>query len=220
MLMTNDEFVKNNLITNDGLMVGDPVYGKSKHDLERERIERGFRIASTNTNQHWFVLLCRTGSELLIRDELDNRGVEVYAPDIVPKKKRIRGRWVRPNNRAVFGGYVFLNVPYDGDVFAAISSLDNAYQLVSLNDKPVIVPEYKILIMRMKHSSGVYGEIDTNTEFSWIKEGAKCIIRDGYFEGVEAIITRVTDTRAYVWADAICGKIKLDFSLDMIEERN
>lgn len=219
MLMANDEFVKNDLVTNDGLMVGDDVYDQSTPDIKRQRTNRGFELAAGEGNRHWFVLMCRTGSELLIRDELENRNIGVFAPKKNGKKKQHRGRWIKLPDRAVFGGYVFVHVPYDGDVFTALTSFDQAYGLLRRDEWFVRINETNMLKMMIKDQSGQYCAEIKRGLFGWIRLGMKVRITDGAFFGQDAIVNRVMGDEIEVIIKIMGCDAKKKMPLDSIEER-
>lgn len=218
MLMVNDEFVKNGLITNDGLMVGDAA-GSVSQDSDRARIERGFLRASNDGNRSWFVLLCRTGSELLIREELEIRNIGVFAPKKIGRKKQHRGRWIKSPDRAVFSGYVFVHVPKDSGVFAALTSFDQAYGMLRRDEWYVRIHDTNILKMMIKDQSGEYCAEIRRGMFGWIKLGGKVRIIDGAFYGQTAIVNRVTDDEVELVVKVMGKNAKMKMPLDSIEER-
>lgn len=220
MLMVNDKFVKNNLVTNDGLMVGDLVTQSSATDTERERIERGFKLAAQMPNRNWFVLMCRTGSELLIRQELENRKIDVFAPKKDGGKVRIGNRYVKRPDRAVFGGYVFVNVSQNGDVFAALKSIDEAYGFLMHGERAKVVPISNMLKMMANDQAGVYGRKIVLSHYDWVSQGVEVTITEGAFEEMSAIVNRVLKGQVEVLVDIMGSKRKTILPLDLIEKRN
>jgi transcription antitermination factor NusG len=218
--MANNEFVENKLMTNDGLMVGDDVTSQSMADIDRARIDCGFKLAVGHANRRWMVLMCRTGSELMIRDELENREIEVFAPKKDGGKVRIRNRYMKRPDRAVFGGYVFINIPHLGAVIAALGSIKPAYGLLMVDENPMVVPISNMLKMMANDEAGVYGRKFVSTHFDWVVPGIRVTITDGAFEEMPAIVNRVTNGNVELYVDIMGRKTKTTLPLDLIEKRN
>lgn len=213
--MANDQY--DQPVTNDGLKIGDIVTEPSRADGDRMRIEMGFTLAAHAANRKWLVLLCRTGRELLIRDELIERGVDVFCPHLSYKKVQRRGRWFTPPDRAVFGGYVFINVMVDGDVFHALRSLDGALDVLKHGERALEVDVANILIMRLKAERGDYAQGFDPKNYTWVSAGAKARIKDGPFEYRICVVNRVMDGRVEVLIDMFGQQIKTTMPVDSLE---
>lgn len=218
MLMVNDEFVKNGLVTNDGLMVGDSVPNQSNNDTDRDLMERGFLRASQAEFSNWYILMCRTGSELTIRDELKKHKIGVFAPTMSGKKVRRKGKNVWLPDRAVFGGYVFVCLPLDAAVMAAVKSLDHSYGLLMGSELPIHVPISNILIMMDKDAKGHYGKRVQMIGNDWIRKGAKVCITEGSIDFVYGVVGRVMSDRAEVLVKCMGAYRKMIVPLDSLSQ--
>jgi transcriptional antiterminator RfaH len=129
---------------------------------------------------HWYALRSKPRKEEAAWRQALSMGFEVYFP-------RLRVHPVNPRSRklqAYFPGYLFVNVDIEQVGISVFQWMPQTLGLVSFGGEPSIVPESLIVTIdqRVDQINAAGGEV-----FEGLKPGDVVWIRDGPFQGFEAI---------------------------------
>ena len=129
---------------------------------------------------HWYALRSKPRKEEAAWRQALSMGFEVYYP-------QLRVHPVNPRSRklqAYFPGYLFVNAEIEQVGVSVFQWMPQTLGLVSFGGEPAIVPESLILAIddRVEAINAAGGEV-----FHGLKPGDVVWIRDGPFQGYEAI---------------------------------
>jgi len=150
----------------------------------------------------WYVLRSKPLKEEMVWRQVNSQGIEVFYP-------RLRAHPVNPRARKIkpyFPGYMFIHVDLDTAGLSTFQWMPHSVGLVCFGGEPAVVPESLILAIknRIEEIDSAGGEIFAN-----IHQGDKIFIKDGPFEGFEAIFdVRVSGTeRVRVLLEWLSGRL-------------
>jgi transcriptional antiterminator RfaH len=128
----------------------------------------------------WYVLHSKPNSEELLSEQLTLRRIEAFLPRIPVRTVNPRARKTRP----YFPGYVFVHLDLSQIGESMLQWLPGASGLVTFGNEPGYVPDNLIHALRRRaeevHTAGI--EL-----LQSIRAGDRVVIRDGPFQGYEAI---------------------------------
>jgi len=127
----------------------------------------------------WYVLRSKPQKEEFLFNQLSARGFKVFYPSLCVRPVNPRSRTSRP----YFPGYLFLCMDVKADGYSAFQWMPGSLGLVSFDGEPAIVP------IELIH--GIQRSVDhANASFeerSVLNSGDLVVVRDGVFDGYEAI---------------------------------
>ena len=129
----------------------------------------------------WYALQSEPMKESLLYEQLSLRGVECYYPHIRVQPVNPRSRRVR----AYFPGYIFGHLDLEQTGPSTIQWIPGAIGIVSFDGTPSSVPDSLINAIR-RHVDEINAAGGEN--LAGLKPGETVVIRDGPFEGYEAIL--------------------------------
>ncbi len=166
-------------------------------------------------NPAWYVLRSKPNKEDALFQLVLSRGYEVYYPRLRVEPINPRSRSVRP----FFPGYMFIHVDLEQDGISAFKWLPYSYGLVTFGTETGRVPNSIILGLK-KGIDGINTRgIDPLKEW---KQGDALLIREGVFEGFEAIFdTRIGgQKRARILLKFLSGQwVKTEIDVRSLENR-
>jgi transcription antitermination factor NusG len=129
---------------------------------------------------HWYVVHSKPNSENFLCEQLKTRAINTFNPSIRVHTINPRARKIRP----FFPGYLFARVDLEVRGKAFLDWIPGASGLVSFGGEPALVPENMIFAInkRVEQINAAGGEF-----LETIKQGDRIVIRDGPFQGYEAI---------------------------------
>lgn len=170
---------------------------------------------AVSMNPGWYVLRSKPNKEDTLYQLVLSRGYEVYYPRLRVEPINPRSRSVRP----FFPGYMFMYVDLEKEGVSAFKWLPYSYGLVTFGMESGQVPD-SIISGLMKRIDGINARgIDPLREW---KHGDALVIRDGVFEGFEAIFdTRITgQKRARILMKFLSGQwVKTEIDIRSLENR-
>lgn len=129
--------------------------------------------------EHWYVLRSKPHKEIALFRYAHSKGLEVFYPRIRVDPVNPRSRKIRP----YFPGYMFVNVDLDEVGLSSMQYMPLSIGLVKFGDEPAPVPEP--VVERLKTHVGELWE--QRIQQRKFEQGDMLLVRDGPFEGYEAI---------------------------------
>ena len=164
----------------------------------------------------WYVLRSKPNKEDALFQLTRSRGFKVYYPRLRVKPKNPRSRHVRP----FFPGYMFIHIDFKGEGQSRFNWLPHSRGLVAFGNDPGRVPDSIILAMQKRVDE--INSIDPDPFSEW-KHGDKAVIREGAFEGFEAIFDRGLSgkQRARVLMKFLSGQwVRTEVDVHLLEKRS
>ncbi len=127
----------------------------------------------------WFAVYTRPRHEKKVAQQLSEKGINVFLPlrTVVSTWKDRRKQVQFP----LFGGYVFVHIVMEDRL--GVLRMPGVVQFVSIEGKPVPIPEDQIEAVRQLVNSGLKYD-----PYPYVKEGMRVTIRNGPLKGVEGIV--------------------------------
>jgi len=130
-----------------------------------------------------------SGSEVSIRDEMHEAGIEVLVPMKKGKEIRRRGFVIPPKSKPVLVGYILVRCDLSYEAIEGILSFDRVVELLGTYDKPFLMDSDKVIEFNRKAEKG---EFDDERPVSLFSHLRKVQIVDGPFAGYTAeVVTPV-----------------------------
>lgn len=131
----------------------------------------------------WFVVRTQPRRELQVEVVLQQRGIEVYNPRILSRKKDTQGQRKREQ---LFPGYLFARLALDSDHWLQARSAPGVSYFLGMRSqgRPLPVPDELVAQVRC--------QVETQLRHGWqpgLREGDKVEICSGPFAGLDAIFT-------------------------------
>jgi transcription antitermination factor NusG len=128
----------------------------------------------------WFVLHSHPNKEELLAQQVEVRGFEVFFPFLPAHPVNPRARKIKP----YFPGYIFARVNLDESGMSVFEWMPYTTGLVKFGGDPAVVPDalVKAIQKRVFEVTSNIGEKRGSFE-----QGDEVLIREGIFEGYEAI---------------------------------
>ena len=127
----------------------------------------------------WYVLHSKPQKEEILYKQLLARGYEAFFPSLYVKPVNPRSRKIRP----YFPGYLFVSADMQTEGFSALQWMPGSLGLVSFGGTPATVPAELIRALQssIDHANASFGKKPV------FKSGDIVVVRDGIFDGYEAI---------------------------------
>ena len=157
---------------------------------ERRRIakKRAAAAVRVRSDSPW-VIIRVSGSEVSIRDEMHEAGIEVLVPMKKGKEIRRRGFVIPPKSKPVLVGYILVRCDLSYEAIEGILSFDRVVELLGTYDKPFLMDSDKVIEFNRKAEKG---EFDDERPVSLFSHLRKVQIVDGPFAGYTAeVVTPV-----------------------------
>lgn len=127
----------------------------------------------------WYVLRSKPHKEGALARYATSKGLEVFYPRIRVDPVNPRSRKIKP----YFPGYMFVNVDMEQVGLSSMQYMPLSIGLVKFGDQPAPVPDQ--VIERLKrHVGALWQQRIQQRKF---ERGDRLLVRDGPFEGYEAI---------------------------------
>ena len=136
--------------------------------------------------ENWYALQSKPNKEEALNDQLNMNGIEVFFPQIRVNPVNPRAKKIK----AYFPGYLFVHVDLEKTGLSMLQWMPFTRGVVSFDSEPAIVPEglLQAIRRRLEGISAAGGE-----GFDALTHGTRVLIREGPFEGYEAIFdTRIS----------------------------
>jgi transcription antitermination factor NusG len=101
----------------------------------------------------WLVVYSEAAGEKLARDNLEDKGHEVFLP-----LERYRNRAKQVRERALFSRYLFLAVPESFTYFSSIRGTRGVRDILSQDGRPRAVPTIAIERLRKAEGAGLFDQ--------------------------------------------------------------
>jgi transcription elongation factor/antiterminator RfaH len=163
----------------------------------------------------WYVVHSKPQKEALLCEQLNSRRIETYYPRIRVKPINPRAHKIKP----YFPGYLFICVDLNKEITSSLRWMPGAMDLVCFGDEPAVVPDE--LIQKIKQEIDSINHVPVKL-FDGLEPGVQIVIRDGPFQGYEAIFdARLSGTkRVRVLLELLKGrKYLVELPVDQIERK-
>ena len=163
----------------------------------------------------WFVVNSKPQKESLLCDQLELRGIETYYPRLRVKPVNPRAHKIKP----YFPGYLFISVDLIQEITSSLRWMPGAMDLVCFGNEPAVVPDELIQKIKLKVDNINNVHIES---FNGLEFGVPIVIREGPFDGYEAIFdARISGTqRARVLLELLKGrKFRVELPVKQIEQK-
>ncbi len=165
-------------------------------------------------DMHWFPLYVRARHEKTVRDELEDRGYEVYLP-LVKRRKRWSDRY-KTIESPLFSGYLFIRI--DRRLKYYVLDIPGVLGFITFMGEMACIPDFQIdFIRRMLERPETFEVIN-----KVIKTGHHVRVISGPFIGMKGIVKELKNkSRFYLAIDHIQHTISIEVSeydLELIPE--
>ena len=142
---------------------------------------------NNDTSYQWFALYTRSRAEKKVRDELQQKGLEVY----LPLRKELRQwsdrkKWVET---PVINSYIFVHIQMTD--YPRVFEANGVVSYVARKGKAVIIPSREIEAMKRTVDSN----LTFNVETSSIRKGQTITIASGPLKGITGEVVDVQGTK-------------------------
>jgi transcriptional antiterminator RfaH len=163
----------------------------------------------------WNVVQSKPQKEALLCEQLCLRRIETYYPRIRIQPVNPRAHKIKP----YFPGYLFICGDLGHKITSDLHWMPGAIGLVGFGDEPATVPDE--LIQKIKFKVDSINNVGADV-FNELEPGVPIVIRDGPFDGYEAIFDgRLSGTtRVRVLLEVLKGRqFRLELPVEQIERK-
>ena len=130
----------------------------------------------------WIALYTKPRHEKLVREGLEEKGIEVFLPILKQKRKwSDRMKWVE---FPLFRGYVFCNVDIKDTL--PVLQTEGVHHIIKFANRIAEIPEVQINAVRLMIEGGYIGE---STDYFVV--GNPVEVANGPMKGVRGIVSRI-----------------------------
>lgn len=147
--------------------------------------------------RHWYVIRVTYSRELLVKAELDRKGVECFIPMQYQYAER-EGRRIKILVPSIHN-LIFIRMSEEEMVsYKATTSLPIRYMMDFEKHKPLVVPDWQM--RNFIAAAGTYDEqlIYLDPQEADLKKGDRVRVTGGLFEGLEGTLMRIKGDRRVV----------------------
>lgn len=156
----------------------------------------------------WYLIQSKPGQAAKAAQELLNQGYEIFLPTLQVEKV-VKGRRVE-RVEPLFPGYVFIELSELSSNWRPIRSTRGVARLVSFGDKPAVVPDDVVELLRSQLRS-------QNTETA-LKPREPVTLASGPFRHLNAVFLEYDgDKRAFLLLEMLGKWQRLSVPLDQIQ---
>ncbi|NSZ16587.1 transcription termination/antitermination NusG family protein [Agrobacterium vitis] len=169
----------------------------------------------------WVVASCKSGMEQVIRDSLDQQGIECWCPCERHKWPPRRGKQAVEIQRAVFRGYLFVQVIPDNQAFVGLMLASKLRGLMGQDGKPHLMPEplMRQLMLSAKKAERKHMDGHDVPPMPDVL-GKQVTIRSGPFADFVVTVRKVLSKRGQVVVDVpmFGGMSEITMGIDFISD--
>ncbi|MUZ64134.1 transcription termination/antitermination NusG family protein [Agrobacterium vitis] len=150
----------------------------------------------------WVVASCKIGMEQVIRDSLGQQAIECWCPCERLRLPPRRGKPAITVQRALFRGYLFVQVIPDNEAFVGLMLASKLHSLMGRDGKPYLMPEplMRQLLLSAKTAEKKHmdaGDVPPMPDVL----GKQVTIRSGPFADFVVTVRKVLSKRGQVVVD-------------------
>ena len=150
---------------------------------------QNFYDLNNDNTYHWYALYTRSRAEKKIFQDFQKIGIEAYLP--LRKELRIwsdRKKWIEI---PVINSYIFVYITKKD--FTRVFESKGVVAYVSVNRKPVVIPDHEIEAMRKTVASNLSFNVETST----IKKGHTITITTGPLKGITGEVVEMQGSKKF-----------------------
>lgn len=134
----------------------------------------------------WYVVYTKPNAEYRVARFLEEKGLEVFLPEI-PSWKPRRGHRTEP----LFPSYVFVRADWSHTPLNTVEWTPGVRRLVAFDGHPAVVPDSAIALIRRRLAEGMWGRAP-------FRPGERVRIVEGPLQGLEAVFEGPVEPAARV----------------------
>lgn len=149
----------------------------------------------------WMAVYTKSRHEKIVRDKLEEKGMEVFLPCLKKKQKwSDRIKWVE---FPLFRGYVFVKTEFKNSLY--VLETDGVHHIIKFSGRIAAIPEEQIMAVKLMIEGGYVGH---STDYFVIGNEVK--VETGPMKGVRGIVARIdNEDKLVIKIDAIQHAIAL-----------
>ncbi|GAA4364611.1 transcription/translation regulatory transformer protein RfaH [Kangiella marina] len=147
----------------------------------------------------WYLVHCKPRQELRAEENLENQSINSFLP-LMSIDKVVRGKR-QMVEEVMFPGYLFVELPLSGELWAKIRSTRGIRDFVRFGGKPA-----RISLELLEQLKVLETNLVTNTDVGTPKEGDRVRILRGPFKDLEGVFQMADGERRSIVLLNILGK--------------
>lgn len=163
-------------------------------------------------NKNWYVVYTRPRAEKKLLLELQEKSIESFLP-LLPVKKKWSDR-IKIVDSPIFTSYIFVKINFQEDS-VNILKLKNALQFIYFNNKPAIIDDNDIELIKIFLNE--YPDRLKIEQKEKLQKGNEVLIQSGPFKGRRAVIEKVKNDYIVILNLPLLNRvIKLEISKESL----
>ena len=159
----------------------------------------------------WYITQTKPRQEKLAQENLERQGYKTYCPRIMHSRHR-RGVW-QIISEPLFPRYLFMQLIEGKDDFAPIRSTKGVSKLLRFGEKPAIISQQAIDMIRYQEQLGT----DEESRKLPLKQGDRIQILEGPFSGLKGIFEKKCgEKRVFVLLELLGRENRLTLDINKV----
>lgn len=165
--------------------------------------------------EHWHAIYTRPHSEIIVNQQLEDRGFEVYFPVLQFDRGYGRGIRIEP----FFPHYLFFKVDLSSSSAYGLRWMPGVRSFVETDNVPIIVPDAVIETLQVRLNATTKGLIRKS---EWLfRPGQIVQIKDGPFKGFDAVFEKGLsgDERVQILLTCMGSSVRVNVAVSCLASR-